>query len=181
VIVISERYRRSPFSLGGRAAVVRGAIWGLVGGLIGTVALDIVLIAVLSTMGLPAVISFTTIGDTAAAFFGLVGLEMAGGFPMGVTAHYLLGLMLGAIFGAAVSQVEALRTCRRLRCVLLGVVYVLILSQPILALSPLLLKMTAVATVQWFVISAAVHSIWGAVLGAFVGFGLRRESAAGQG
>lgn len=176
----AERRQYRLLSLGSRAALVRGAIWGLVGGLVGTVALDIVLLAALTAVGLPAVISFTTIGDTAAACFGLVGLEMAGGFPLGLAAHYTLGLVLGGIFGAVVSQVEALQTWRRLRYVPLGVLYVEVLSQPILALSPLLLQMTLASTVQWFAISAAVHSIWGAVLGAFVGYGLRPGSVADQ-
>jgi len=55
----------------------------------------------------------------------------------------------------------------------LGVLYAEIVSQPILALSPLLLEMTAADTVQWFTISAAMHALWGAILGAIVSYGLR--------
>jgi hypothetical protein len=60
------------------------------------------------------------------------------------------------------------------------VLYIEILSQPILALSPLLLAMTVTDTLQWFAISAAMHTIWGAVLGAIVSYGLRPPLAACQ-
>ncbi len=153
--------------------LARGIVWGLIGGLIGTVVMDLVLIGVLSAAGLPAVISFSTIGDTAAGFFALVGIEMAGGFPLGATMHYLLGLVLGAMFGAAVAQVGALRVNTMMKGIVFAVLYIEVLSQPILATSPILLKMTATQTLQWFGVSALMHLIWGIVLGAIVSFGLK--------
>jgi hypothetical protein len=60
-------------------------------------------------MGLPAVVSFSTIGDTAAGFLSMIGLNMAGGVPLGTAMHYLIGPVLRIVFGTAVSQVDALR------------------------------------------------------------------------
>lgn len=154
--------------------VPRGAAWGLAGGVVGTIVMDVVLIGVLSAMRLPPLACFTIVGDTAAAFFALVGLDVAGGVSLGVAMHYLLGPLLGALFGAAMARAGALRTSRRLRCVLLGILYVEMLSQPILATSPILLKMTMADTLQWFGVSAAMHLIWGAVLGLLVSYGQRR-------
>jgi NhaP-type Na+/H+ or K+/H+ antiporter len=54
----------------------------------------------------------------------------------------------------------------------LAILYVEILSQPILATTPILLKMTAHETLQWFGVSFVMHLIWGAVLGAVVSYGL---------
>jgi hypothetical protein len=153
--------------------LARGLVLGVGGGLVGTIVMDLVLIGMLSAAGLPAVISFSTIGDTAAGFFALLGIDVAGGFPLGAAMHYLLGLGLGGAFGAGVSGVDALRADTLKKGVVLAVVYIEILSQPILATSPILLKMTASETLQWFGVSAAMHLIWGVVLGAVVSYGLR--------
>ena len=157
--------------------LARGLVLGVVGGLVGTIVMDLVLIGTLSAAGLPAVISFSTIGDTAAGFFALMGIDMAGGFPLGAAIHYLLGLVLGGAFGAAVSRVDALRPDTIKKGVVLAVVYIEVLSQPILATSPIILKMTASETLQWFGVSAAMHLIWGVVLGAVVSYGLRLATA----
>lgn len=161
-----------------RTALRRGIGWGLVGGLAGTIVMDLVLIGTLSAVGLPAVISFSTIGDTAAGFFALLGISMAGGFPLGAAVHYVLGLVLGALFGAAVVHFHALRVDTMKKGIVLAVLYIEILSQPILALSPILLKMTASQTLQWFAVSAVMHLIWGVVLGAVVSYGLHSTPAA---
>lgn len=160
--------------------LARGMVLGVVGGLVGTIVMDLVLIGTLSAMGLPAVISFSTIGDTAAGFFAWMGIDMAGGFPLGAAAHYLLGLVLGGAFGAAVSQVDALRTETIKKGVVLAVVYIEFLSQPILATSPIILKMTASETLQWFGVSAAMHLIWGVVLGIIVSYGLHSAGILGR-
>jgi hypothetical protein len=159
-------------------ALTRGMVWGLIGGFVGTIVMDLVLIGMLSAAGLPAVISFSTIGDTAAGFFALIGIEIAGGVPLGAAVHYLLGLVLGAIFGTAVAQVDALRVDATKKGVVLAVLYIEVLSQPILATSPVILKMTASETLQWFGVSAVMHLIWGVVLGVVVSHGSRLATAA---
>ncbi len=156
----------------------RGIIWGLVGGLAGTIVMDAVLVGALLPLGLPAVISFSTIGDTAARFFSMPGLEMVAGLPLGAAVHYLFGFALGAIFGAAVFRYGALRVDTTKKGIALGVLYIEVLSQPFLALSPILLKMTTSETLQWFGISAFMHLVYGAVLGVIVSYGLRRAATA---
>ncbi len=162
-------------------ALTRGMVWGFIGGFAGTIVMDLVLIGMLSAAGLPAVISFSTIGDTAAGFIALVGIHMAGGVPLGAAVHYLLGLVLGAIFGALIARVDALRVNTIKKSVALAVLYIEVLSQPIRATSPIILKMTASETVQWFGVSAVMRLIWGVVLGAVVSYGLRFASAAKHG
>jgi len=49
-----------------RVTFARGTVLGLIGGLVGTIVMDIVCVGALLVMGLPAVVSFSTIGDTAA-------------------------------------------------------------------------------------------------------------------
>lgn len=155
----------------------RGIVLGLIGGLVGTIVMDLILIATLSAIGLPPVVSFNTIGDTAAGCLALIGIKAAGGFPLGAFMHYLLGFVLGAIFGAALARLKARRALSMKRGIALAILYIEIVSQPILMLSPLVLPMTTADTLQWFGISAVMHLIWGVVLGAVVSYGLRSAPA----
>ena len=166
--------------LGAREYVTlaRGMGWGLMGGLVGTIVMDLILMGGLLAVGLPAFTCFSIVGNTAARFFSILGIEMAGGVPLGVAAHYLIGPVVGAIFGTAVTQVKALRVDSLKKGVILAVLYVEILSQPILATTPLLLPMTAAETLQWFGVSFIMHLIFGIVLGAVVSYGLGLATAA---
>lgn len=155
------------------ATLALGLSWGLIGGVVATIVMDLVLIGLLTAVGLPALTCFSIVGNTAQRFFSLQGIELAGGVPVGVAAHYLIGPAVGAAFGAAVSQVKALRVSTVKKGVVLGILYVEILSQPLLATSPILLKMTLAETLQWFGVSALMHLLWGAILGWIVSYGLR--------
>jgi len=83
--------------------------WGLLGGLAGTMVMDLVLMGALSAVGLPALTCFSIVGNTVARFFSTLGIEITGGAPLGAATHYLIGPLIGAIFGAAVAQIKALR------------------------------------------------------------------------
>ena len=156
--------------------LARGMGWGLIGGLVGTMVMDLVLMGALSAAGLPALTCFSIIGNTAAHFFSKLRTEMAGGVPVGVAAHYLIGPIIGAIFGAAVVQIDAFRVDTLKKGVILAVLNIEILSQPILAMTPILLKMTALKTLQRFGGSFVMHLIWGVVVGIVVSYGLRFEN-----
>ncbi len=155
------------------AALMRGMIWGLGGGLVATLFMHIVLMATLTASGLPPTTCFSIVGDTAERFFSVLGLAMAGGVLPGIATHYLIGPLVGAVFGTAVAQIGALRGCSLKRAILLAVLYVEILAQPILATTPILLKMTAAETLQWFGGSFVMHFIFGVVLGVVLSYGLR--------
>jgi hypothetical protein len=164
-----------------RRAHNKGLVWGLIGGLLATVVIDLITVAVLPLMGLPAAGGFMVIGDTAAVFFALLGLDVAGGAPLGLAFHYGIGLVLGALFGAAVTRIKALRLSSVKKAVGLGVLYTELIAVPILVLPPILLEWGAGETVWWFGFSFIMHGIWGIVLGLVVRYGLRRGVAAGQG
>jgi hypothetical protein len=144
----------------------------LAGGLAATIVIDVLTIAVLPLTGAPADGGFILIGDTAAAFFGAIGLDVAGGVPLGLVFHYLIGIALGGLFGAVASRVAALRTASRLKMAGLGVLYTELISIPILILPPIILEMATPAIVQWFGFSVVMHGIFGLVLGLVVGYGL---------
>ena len=155
------------------ARLARGMGWGLIGGLVGMLVVDLILMGMLSIAGLSPLVCFSTVGNTARSFFSLLGIDILGGVPAGVATHYLVGPFLGAIFGAALARVGAHRVGTLKRCVILAVVYAEIVSQPLFAMMPILLKMTSSETLLWFVGSLAMHFIWGIVLGIFASHGLR--------
>jgi hypothetical protein len=155
------------------SALAKGIGWGLLGGLAGTVAMDIALIGTSPALGLHGIESFSVIGDTAARFFTLLGVGMTGGVPTGLAVHYLCGPLLGAIFGAIVTRFDALWPGTLKKGIGLAVLYIELVSQPLLATTPLLLNMSAQETAFWYALSFGMHLLCGGVLGAVMSYGLR--------
>ena len=150
----------------------RGLGWGLIGGLTGTMAMDLVLVGGLSALGLPTDTCFLSIGSTVAHFFSLLGIELSGGVMLGIVTFHLLGPVLSAIYGLAVSQIGALQGVTLKKNVVGAVLYAEVLSQLILTTMPILLKMSGSATVLWFAGSFVLHLTWGIVLGFVMHYGL---------
>lgn len=158
--------------------LVSGMGWGLIGGLVGTLAMDLILMGTLSAIGLPAFTCFSIVGDTVAHLLSILGVEIADVVPLGVAAHYLIGPVVGAIFGAVLARIAAYRVDLLKKSVILAILYVEILSQPILAATPILLKMTTPETLRWFGISFVMHLVYGVVLGVVMSYGLRLAAVA---
>jgi hypothetical protein len=159
------------------SSLLGGLAWGLIGGVAGTLMMDLVLMGVLSAFGSPALTCFSIVGNTVARFFSIPDVETVRAIQLGVMTHYTVGPLIGAIFGTVVARVEALRVNTLKKSIILGFLYVEILSQPLLATTPILLKMTAPATLQWYGGSFVMHLIAGVTLGAVVGCGLRLGNA----
>ena len=150
-----------------------GIIVGLAGGLAGTIAMHVFGIGIFLVMGQPISISFSIIGDAAASFFARLGVELAGGAPLGMVVFYLLGLALGVTFVVLVLRIEAFRLDSIRKGVGLGVLYVEVLSLPLLATATFVLNMMAASAALWFGISIVMHLVYGAVMGAVASYGLR--------
>jgi hypothetical protein len=155
----------------------RGFGCGLIGGLAGTLVMDLVLMGALSALGLPALTCFSIVGNTVARFFSIQNVETARAIRMGIATHYVVGPVIGAIFVLVVTRVKALRVNSLKKTILLGILYVEILSQPLLATTPILLKMNATSTLQWYGGSLVMHLMAGMILGLVVGRGLLPGSA----
>lgn len=156
--------------------LTRGAGWGLLGGVAGTTVMDLCLIGAFSAAGLPALECLSSIGDTVASFFAILGVQIAGGVPLGVATQYLIGPAIGASFGAGVARIYILRVNSWKRDTALAVLYVEMIGLPLLATMPILLKWTSLETVLWFGGGLIGHLIVGAVLGLVISYGLRPAS-----
>jgi hypothetical protein len=151
----------------------KGLGWGLIGGLAGTLVMDLVLMGVLSALGLSTLTCFSIIGATVGQFFSIQVLDTVRTIQLGVLTHYLIGPVIGALFGMVVVRMEALRVNNLKKSIILAIIYIEIVSQPLLAMTPFLLKMTAPQILQWYGGSTVMHMIAGVVLGVIVGRGLR--------
>jgi hypothetical protein len=160
-----------------RAPRSREIGWGFLGGLAGTMVMDLLLMGTLLALRQPALLCFSIVGDTVSRFLALFGTQITGGVPTGVVAHYVIGPLVGILFGAVVAKIPALREGTLKKITVAAFVYVEILSQPLLGMTPILLKMKAPATLLWFGGSFVMHLILSIVLGVIVGLGLRQGSA----
>jgi hypothetical protein len=159
------------------ASIASGLGWGLIGGLAGTLVMDLVLMGTLAVLGSPALACFSIVGNTVARFFSIQGVETVQTIQIGIATHYVVGPTIGAVFGLLVARLAALRVTSLKKSLILGILYVEILSQPLLATTPILLNMSAPATLQWYGGSLVMHLLAGMVLGAVVGRALLPASA----
>lgn len=161
----------------GSGARAKGLVLGALGGLVATVVIDLIMMVYLLFRGQPADSGFAVIGDTTAGFFALLGLDVAGGVTAGLVWHYVIGLALGIIFGAAVTCIDALHLNSTRKAVGLGILYAEIISAPILVMPPIILKWTSSATAQLLGFYCIMHAIWGMLLGVVVVYSLRSTTA----
>jgi C_GCAxxG_C_C family probable redox protein len=156
-----------------QVTLARGLKSGLIGGIAGTLVMDFVLMGALSAVGIPSLTCFSIVGDTVEHLFANLSITLAGGVLTVIVAHYLVGPLSGIIFGALLVKVKAMHVDTLKKGIFLAVLYVEIMSQPILAMTPILLKMTTKDTLLWFGASFVMHFLYGVVLGAIVSYGLR--------
>lgn len=154
------------------STLIRGMIAGMVGGLAGTVLMYLFGAGIFALLGWPASTSFSIIGDSAAAFFSKLGIALSGGAPLGMRLYYLIGLALGAMLGAAVVSLEPLHLASFQKKVGISVLYVEVMSLPLLAAGTLALKMSAADGALWFGISFVMHLVYGLVLGVVMSYGV---------
>jgi hypothetical protein len=151
----------------------KGIVWGLIGGFAGTVIMDLVIAGFFLVAGMPIDLIYSFIGDVAESFFLRIGINLSGGILLGAFIHFFLGLVLGGIFGLAGTQIKAFRINSLKKGVLLGILYIEVISQPILVTAPLLKQMTSSEIFQWYGLSTIMHLVYGIILGGILGCQLR--------
>ncbi len=162
----------------GSGARAKGLVIGTVASLVATIVVDLIMMVFLLFRGQPADGGFAVIGDTAASFFSLFGIAVVSGVLPGVVWHYLIGFALGAIFGAAVTQFDALHLASMKKGVGFAILYTEVISIPMLVQVPMFLKQTESDTAGLLGFFLVMHAIWGLLLGGVVSYGLRSEMAA---
>ncbi len=151
---------------------IRGLIAGMVGGLAGTMLMYLFGAGIFALLGWPASTSISIIGDAASAFFSPLGIVLVGGASLGIRLYYLIGLVLGAMMGIAVVSLEPLRLGSLQKRVGLSILFVEVMSLPMLTAGTLALKMNVVSAALWFSISFVMHLVYGLVLGLIASYGV---------
>jgi hypothetical protein len=136
----------------------RGIAFGLLGGLVGTVLMDVVI-----------VITFLIAGEPGDEFFAMVGEKLGQGPFVGIVLHNIIGLSVGFIFVISVLNIGALAIDTKKKGLILGVSagaitiplgcipFAVWLGEPILVV---------------IAFSAVPHLVYGTVLGLVVTYGL---------
>lgn len=127
--------------------------------------MDLVIVWFLAAVGMPLGLVHFFIGDVTKQFFLRIGVAVSGGVGLGALMHFGLGLVLGTVFGLAVTRVKRLHLDSVVKGALLGVLDIEIVSQPILVSARLLMTMSTADVLQWYVLSTSMHLIYGLVLG----------------
>jgi hypothetical protein len=128
----------------------------------------------LLALGFPVTLSFSIIGDAAAGFFSTLGINLAGGVPLGTVVYCLIGLALGGILATTVWGIRALQVTSMRQGVGLSILFVEIMAVPMLAVAIIILQMSPSGAAQWFGLSFIMHLVYGLVAGLVIGYGLRR-------
>ena len=158
--------------------LTKAIVWGLIGGFVGTIIMDLIIIGLFLVAGMPIDLIYSFIGDVAQSFFLRIGMNVAGGIALGAFIHFFLGLVLGALFGVVVTKIRALRLVSLKKGVWLGILYIELASQPILVTAPLLRKMTASDILQWYGLSTVMHLIYGIILGGVLSYKQKEKAFA---
>jgi hypothetical protein len=137
---------------------LRGVGFGIVGGIVGTVLMDVVM-----------VLTFLIAGQPADAFFSMVGERLGYGALVGIVVHNLVGLTGGFVFSLLVLNIKALRIDSRRKGLALGI-----------AAGAFTIPLGCIPLAIWLnqpmleviAFSLLPHLVWGTVLGWTVGYGL---------
>jgi hypothetical protein len=148
-----------------KSELYRTASFGAVSGIAATAVMDVFVAFAMPLMGSPVTFMFSFIGDVASTFFASINAPLAGGVPLGFLIHYGLGLVLGALYCVVLQRTRWLAGASRGRSILAGILYIEVASQPFLVTAPLVLRLAAADTLQWYALSTAMHAIYGTVLG----------------
>jgi hypothetical protein len=159
---------RIGFELLTSATPARRVQYGLIAGLAGVIAMDLAMAGGLTQLGLPGDTCFVTIGKTAARFLSYFGIRITEEVTLGVAVFHLLGPLLGAGYGLIINHVHVLQRTTLKNSLFYAVLYAEVVSQLILTLVPVLLRMPAQEALLWFAGSSVLHAIWGAVMGSTV-------------
>jgi len=124
---------------------------GLIGGLLGTILMDAVMIA-----------TFLIVDQPADLFFTKVGEKLGGGATIGIVLHNIIGMTGGVIFALLVMSIPALRIDRMRKGLLLGVTAGVITIP--LGCIPLAIWLGE-SIIDVIAFSIIPHLVWGTVLG----------------
>ncbi len=155
-----------------RSTLIKGLLAGMLGGLAGNFLMYLFATSLFTLLRWPGNTSFSIIGDSAAAFMSQLGIVMEGGAPLGFRLYFLIGLLIGAVWGLGVVVLPLLRRAAFWKQVGVSILYVQVVSIPLLAAGIFALKLQVVPAATWIGFSFVLHLVFGLVLGVVTRLGV---------
>src|SRR5512146_2735617 len=149
-----------------KRSITSAAPYGMVAGLVATLVMHFFASLTMLLMGHPPTYMFAFIGRVASSSVSPFRIQLSGFVMWGSIAYYLLGIMFGALFCSVVPALRWLKLHTLFKSILAGILHMEVCGQPVVALAPLALHMSAPDSLSWYGLSGAMHAIYGAVLGA---------------
>jgi ethanolamine transporter EutH len=143
-----------------KANITRFAYFGFLGGLIGTVMMDIVLFIEFYLFKMPIYTNYAVIGSAVGAS-GWIGFIL----------HFIIGPALGLVFGVAIAWFDFLKITTLKKGILLGVLAGII-TIPLGCVPTALLS--HVPIINFVSFSAIPHLVWGSGLGWYFAYRVQR-------
>ena len=140
----------------------KALVLGLVGGWVGTILMDLVMMA-----------TFISVDQPADLFFTKVGERLGGDWTIGVVLHNIIGMSGGVLFALLVMTIPALKIDEMRKGLLLGVAAGVITIP--LGCVPLAIWLGE-SIVGVVAFSTMPHLVWGTVLGWTMARGLLRPT-----
>jgi len=133
--------------------------YGIIGSILGTIAMDFIMFGIFSMMGEPP-----------ETFYIVFGNFVGGGIRIGMVIHFLTGASIGLVFGLAVSQVNVLRIETARKGVGLGILAgIVTIPLACIPAAPVL----GVPVITIVSIGTIPHLVWGTILGGVAGYKLQ--------
>ncbi len=167
-----ETLAQGPDQASKRVSLARGLTAGLIGGLSGTAVMDLTVLVLARTVGVPRSASLDTISDSVAVLGSKVGVSLPPSVATAAVPHILIGTGLGLVYGG-IARTRALRDAPPAKMAGLGAVYALVATQPLIAAAVIALRMSRAEAAKWYGITFLTHTVFGGVLGGTAGYVLR--------
>ncbi len=139
-------------------SLLTGVGFGIIGGLVGTILMDIVMM-----------VTFLIAGQPADTFFSMVGEKFGYGAWLGILVHNLVGITGGIVFSLMVLNIKALRIDSMRKGLMLGI-----------GAGAVTIPLGCIPLAIWLgepilvviAFSLLPHLVWGTVVGWTVAYGL---------
>lgn len=153
------------------AAVPSPLTWAVLGGLAGTLVMDLVLMAALWLAGRDPFKCFSMVGMSVRLLLGLPSGEGLPAVLTGVATHYSVGPALAILFVALMGRLSLLRSPSLKRTLITAALYAELISQPMLVIVPIFLRLPTSLTLVWYAGSTVMHLTYAIVLGLTLWYG----------
>jgi hypothetical protein len=151
----------------GKINVMRSLIYGLIGGLVSTIVMDLLSLIMLTIMGASFPSFLALIGKS---ILTLLGIQAD--FPLwqGLVLHYSIGILIGIVLSVASGMISMLHFSTRRKSMLISVVTIEIIGIILFYLMSLILSIAQSDMMTIYISGIFLHAIGGICLGLILYF-----------